>query len=252
MRGTELIIFDCDGVLVDSEIVGINIEVDLLLGAGCEISVGEFTERFSGMSWKDILLVLEQERGIELSGALLDKTEAELDVRIPSETQAIHGVRAVLQELQYPRCVCSNTKLSRVEAVLTNVDLRQFFGRNIYSAKDLGEGMSKPKPDIFLFGAQQMGFDPTQTFVIEDSVPRCSGRSRCWHAGHRVHRRIPHLPRPCQKPACRWCPINHIAHERTDHSHRSSRQLNRRHVHILTGPCSVAPFSRISISGRSE
>ena len=128
MRGTELIIFDCDGVLVDSEIVGINIEVDLLLGAGCEISVGEFTERFSGMSWKDILLVLEQERGIELSGALLDKTKAELDVRIPSETQAIHGVRAVLQELQYPRCVCSNTKLSRVEAVLTNVDLRQFLG----------------------------------------------------------------------------------------------------------------------------
>ena len=127
------------------------------------------------MSWKDILLVLEQERWIELSGALLDKTEAELDVRIPSETQAIHGVRAVLQELQYPRCVCSNTKLSRVEAVLTNVDLRQFFGRNIYSAKDLGEGMSKPKPDIFLFGAQQMGFDPTQTFVIEDSVHGVQG-----------------------------------------------------------------------------
>ncbi|MDQ0324121.1 HAD superfamily hydrolase (TIGR01509 family) [Pararhizobium capsulatum DSM 1112] len=170
MTEIKSVIFDCDGVLVDSEIIGIKIEVELLHGAGCEISVEQLAERFSGMSWKDILLILEKERGLSLMDLLLDRTEAELDVRIPAEARAIDGVLAVLQELRYPRCVCSNTKLSRVEEVLTNVGLKEFFAPNIYSAKDLGEGRSKPKPDIFLFGAQQMGFDPSQTVVIEDSV----------------------------------------------------------------------------------
>lgn len=170
MTDIKLIIFDCDGVLVDSEIIGIRIEVELLHSAGCAISVEQLTERFSGMSWGDILLILEKESGLDLMDALLNRTEAELDERIPAEVQAMDGVRAALDELQYRRCVCSNTKMSRLDAMLTNVGLKDYFFPNIFSAKDLGEGRGKPKPDIFLLGAERMGFDPSQTLVLEDSV----------------------------------------------------------------------------------
>ncbi|KSV81903.1 hypothetical protein N183_15425 [Sinorhizobium sp. Sb3] len=170
MNDIKLVIFDCDGVLVDSEIIGIKIETELLRIAGYEISVERMTERFAGMNWKDILLILEHESGLKLMGALLDKTETELDARLPTEVEAIAGVRRVLEELRYQRCVCSNTKKPRLEAMLTKVGLKDFFGERIFSAKDLGEGRSKPKPDIFLFGAHRMGFDPSQTVVVEDSV----------------------------------------------------------------------------------
>jgi HAD superfamily hydrolase (TIGR01509 family) len=175
MQDIKLVIFDCDGVLVDSEIIGIKIEADLLWAAGCEISLKELTERFSGMSWKDIIVILEKERGLSLMDALLDKTEAELDIRVPAEVEAIDGVRAVLEGLQYPYCVCSNTKMPRIEAMLTQVGLDEFFAPNIFSAKDLGEGRAKPKPDIFLFAAKHMGFEPSETIVVEDSVHGVQG-----------------------------------------------------------------------------
>jgi len=170
MSNIELVIFDCDGVLVDSEIIGIQIEAELLHAAGCSISIEELTERFSGMSWRGILLSLEKETGRPLLDRLLNKTESLLDTRLPEEVQAVAGVREVLEGIVYPFCICSNTKLSRVEAMLDRVNLRRFFGDRIFSAKDLGEGRSKPKPDVFLVGAERMGGAPSRTVVVEDSV----------------------------------------------------------------------------------
>lgn len=170
MNDIKLVIFDCDGVLVDSEIIGIKIQTELLRAAGCEISVERLTERFSGMSWGDILCILERESGMNLVSALLDRAEAVLDNRIPREVQAIDGVREAIEALPYLRCVCSNTKMPRLEATLTKVRLRDYFEGNVFSAKDLGEGRSKPKPDIFLLGASCMGVAPDRTLVIEDSV----------------------------------------------------------------------------------
>ncbi len=113
-----LVIFDCDGVLVDSEIIGIRIETALLNEAGYAITPERLTERFSGMSWKDILGVIDAETGLALTARLADKTEALLDARIPAEVTAIAGVSDVLAALTLPRCICSNTKRPRVEAVL--------------------------------------------------------------------------------------------------------------------------------------
>ncbi|GAA3102708.1 HAD family hydrolase [Rhizobium viscosum] len=170
MSDIRLVIFDCDGVLVDSEILGITIEKELLASAGYDISIPMLTERFSGMSWQDILTIIEAESGLSLMSKLLDKTETELDIRLPKEVEAVDGVRAALKTLQFPKCVCSNTKMSRLDAMLERHGLRQFFGASVFSAKDLGEGRSKPKPDIFLFGAKKMGVEPVHTVVVEDSI----------------------------------------------------------------------------------
>lgn len=170
MRKIDLLIFDCDGVLIDSEIIAVRIEAELLQAAGCTLSEQALAERFSGMSWGDMLGVLEQETGLPLFEPLHDKVEAILDARLAAEARETDGVRAALARLAEPKCVCSNTKLPRLHRMLAKTGLAPFFGPNIFSAKDLGEGRSKPKPDIFLHGAAQMGVDPARVIVIEDSV----------------------------------------------------------------------------------
>ena len=170
MNGFDLIIFDCDGVLVDSEIIAARVESTLLTEAGYPISVEEMAERFAGMTWKNILLAVEAEASIPLSATLLDKSEKLLDQKLASEVKIIDGVRFALSRLTQPRCICSNSSTHRLDAMLGHVGLKPYFEGHVYSAKDLGADRVKPKPDIFLHGAAQMKVEPSNVLVIEDSV----------------------------------------------------------------------------------
>jgi HAD superfamily hydrolase (TIGR01509 family) len=168
--GFDLIIFDCDGVLVDSEIIAAEVESKLLTEAGYPISVEEMGERFAGMTWHNILLQVEREASIPLSATLLDKSEQILDVRLARDVKAIPGVPFALARLDMPRCICSNSSTARLDMMLTKVGLKELFAPHIYSAKDLGPDRAKPKPDIFLHGAEQFDMPPSQVVVVEDSV----------------------------------------------------------------------------------
>ena len=170
MSGFDLIIFDCDGVLVDSEIIAAQVESRLLTEAGYPISVEEMGERFAGMTWKNILLQVEQEADIPLSASLLDKSEKLLDQRLERSIKIIDGVKFALARLTTQRCICSNSSSQRLDMMLTKVGLKPYFENHIYSAKDLGPDRVKPKPDIFLHGAKQFGVEPDRCLVIEDST----------------------------------------------------------------------------------
>ncbi|KPF46807.1 HAD family hydrolase [Rhizobium sp. AAP43] len=170
MSGFDLILFDCDGVLVDSEIIAAKVESKLLNDAGYPISVEEMGERFAGMTWKNILLSIEKEVDIPLSASLIDKSEQLLDQRLAREVKAIEGVAFALARLKTPRCICSNSSSQRLDMMLTKVGFKEAFAPHIYSAKDLGADRVKPKPDIFLHGASQFGVSPSKCIVIEDSV----------------------------------------------------------------------------------
>ncbi|WP_430250359.1 HAD family hydrolase [Neorhizobium sp. DAR64860/K0K1] len=170
MSGFDLIIFDCDGVLVDSEIIAAQVESRLLTEAGYPISVEEMGERFAGMTWKNILLQVEQEADIPLSASLLDKSEKLLDQRLERSVKIIEGVKFALSRLTTQRCICSNSSSQRLDMMLTKVGLKPYFENHIYSAKDLGPDRVKPKPDIFLHGAKQFGVEPDRCLVIEDST----------------------------------------------------------------------------------
>lgn len=170
MSGFDLILFDCDGVLVDSEIIAAQVESRLLTEAGYPISVEEMGERFAGMTWKNILLAVEKEADIPLSASLLDKSEKLLDARLERDVKIIDGVKFALARLTMQRCICSNSSSARLDMMLTKVGLKPYFAPHIYSAKDLGPDRVKPKPDIFLHGAQQFGVDPSRCLVIEDST----------------------------------------------------------------------------------
>lgn len=175
MSGFDLIIFDCDGVLVDSEIIAAQVESRLLTEAGYPISVEEMGERFSGMTWKNILLEVEREASIPISATLLEKSEKLLDARLARDVKVIEGVKFALSRLTTQRCICSNSSSARLDMMLTKVGLKPYFESHVYSAKDLGADRVKPKPDIFLHGAEQFAVSPDRVVVIEDSVHGITG-----------------------------------------------------------------------------
>jgi HAD superfamily hydrolase (TIGR01509 family) len=170
MSGFDLILFDCDGVLVDSEIIAAEVESKLLRDAGFEISAEEMCERFAGLDWKSILLIIEKEAELPLSAALIDKSEALLDKTLAVRVKIIDGVRYALSKITEQSCICSNSSSKRLDMMLTKVGLKPYFDGHIYSAKDLGPDRTKPKPDIYLHGAKQFDADPSRCLVIEDSV----------------------------------------------------------------------------------
>ncbi|MGW9232682.1 HAD family hydrolase [Pseudorhizobium sp. NPDC055634] len=170
MSGFDLIIFDCDGVLVDSEIIAAQVESKLLTEAGYPISVEEMGERFAGMTWRNILLQVEKEVDIPLSASLIDKSEKLLDARLARDVKIIDGVRLALSKMTQQRCICSNSSAHRLDMMLEKVGLKPYFAPHIFSAKDLGPDRVKPKPDIFLHAAEAFGVKPSNVLVIEDSV----------------------------------------------------------------------------------
>ncbi|MCO5731026.1 HAD family hydrolase [Rhizobium sp. SSA_523] len=170
MSEFDLIIFDCDGVLVDSEIIAAQVESRLLTEAGYPISAEEMGERFAGMTWKNILLAIEQEVNIPLSASLIDRSEKLLDARLERDVKVIEGVKLALSRIRTQACICSNSSSHRLDLMLTKVGLKPYFAPNIFSAKDLGADRVKPRPDIFLHAIDVFKVHASRTVVIEDSV----------------------------------------------------------------------------------
>ncbi|MBB4076696.1 HAD superfamily hydrolase (TIGR01509 family) [Bartonella fuyuanensis] len=172
MPQIDLIIFDCDGVLVDSEYLAAKIGSQLLKKTGYEISPEELSERFSGLIFYDILKQVEQETEKPISVHLIDQMSNIFRTQIKTELRAIDDVREAVEIIQthYPYCICSNAKSLDIKEMLTIVDLYDLFEGKIFSAPEVGTKKTKPAPDVFLFAAKQLQVEPRNTIVIEDSL----------------------------------------------------------------------------------
>lgn len=170
-----LIIFDCDGVLVDSEILAAQVEIEIFAEHGFEISIEEFSERFAGMTNQDILREVSDELDKALPESLNDDIEARIDDKIVNELNAISGVHQMLDRLDNPRCICSNSGIDRLNISLKRTDLFERFKPYIYSATEVGSKESKPSPNVFLHAANELEADPAQTIVLEDSAHGIKG-----------------------------------------------------------------------------
>ncbi|WP_420959818.1 HAD family hydrolase [Brucella sp. IR073] len=170
MAAPELIIFDCDGVLVDSEIIAARVESELLTDAGYAIEPDEIAERFSGLTWPSILMLVEREAGIPISASLIEKSDRILDERLANEVEAIEGIAKAASALKLPKCICSNSSTRRLELMLKRVGLYDLFAPDIFAAGEVGTKKGKPAPDVFLYAAEKFGADPKNVIVIEDSV----------------------------------------------------------------------------------
>ncbi|RWA72682.1 HAD family phosphatase [Mesorhizobium sp.] len=175
MPQPDLVIFDCDGVLVDSEIVAARVEAELLTSAGFEISAEEIFETYAGLTFKDIMLRLEEKSHIPFQASLIDRAEELVDRKLRSDVRVIDGAHEAVAAVTAPRAVCSNSRTERIEFMLEKVRLLPFFAGRIFSGLDIPSKKTKPAPDVFLYAAEKLGANPKNTFVIEDSVHGVTG-----------------------------------------------------------------------------
>jgi HAD superfamily hydrolase (TIGR01509 family) len=183
MPHPDLVIFDCDGVLVDSEIIAARVEADLLTEAGFEISAEELSEAYAGLTFKDIMLRVEERSSIPFQASLIDRAESLVDRRLRADVRAIEGAHEAVAAVAAPRCICSNSSTERLDAMLTKTRLKSFFEGRIFSSLDTASRKPKPAPDVFLHATSTLHADPAKTFVIEDSVHGTAGAKS---AGMRV------------------------------------------------------------------
>jgi HAD superfamily hydrolase (TIGR01509 family) len=170
-RRFQAIIFDCDGVLIDSERVACEIDARELSAHGVPITPESLSMRFSGVSYRDMYRILEAESGVRLPAGYAERTHALVLAACEAEgpTLAIPGVHGLLDGLgSRPRGVASSSAPDWLERILGAVDLWRYFAPHVYSAIEVEHG--KPAPDLFLHVAQRLGVTPQECLVIEDSV----------------------------------------------------------------------------------
>jgi len=170
-----LIIFDCDGVLVDSEILAKQVEIAVYAEQGFETSLEAFSERFSGMTGEEIMREIADELETGLPRSLHDDIQTRIDDKLANELQAISGVHSMLDRLDNPRCICSNSSMERLTISLKRTDLFDRFRPYIFSATEVGNKEPKPSANVFLHAAEMLGSDPAQTIVLEDSFHGVAG-----------------------------------------------------------------------------
>jgi HAD superfamily hydrolase (TIGR01509 family) len=176
-----LTIFDCDGVLVDSEAIACRVCVPCLAELGIAISIEEVADRYIGMSAASMVADLETRYDRALPADLYETMRHRIIAAFETESLTIEGVAEVLGEHDGPVCVASGSTRERVRRCLSLVGLLQHFDPHIFSATQVPKG--KPAPDLFLFAAREMGVDAPNCLVIEDSV---HGVSAAVAAGMRV------------------------------------------------------------------
>jgi HAD superfamily hydrolase (TIGR01509 family) len=163
---TRLVIFDCDGVLVDSEPISISVLVHAMNDLGVSITEEQAYQRFLGRSLATVIDTLETEFNIHAGEAFLEGIRDELYARFREELKPIDGIGATIDALGIPCCVASSSQVERIRLSLSVTGLIDKLP-NIFSASMVKRG--KPAPDLFLHAADQMHVEPANCLVIEDS-----------------------------------------------------------------------------------
>ena len=167
-RWPELVIFDCDGVLVDSEVIALGVTRRRLGEAGLRLTEEETRERFLGMRLDSVVRIAEAELGAPLPKEFPDDLAREILTAFAHELKGVERVREAVKGLRARVCVASSSAPERVRLALRVAGYESLFAPNIFSAAEVAEG--KPSPDLFLFAARAMGAAPKDCLVIEDSV----------------------------------------------------------------------------------
>jgi len=174
----ELVIFDCDGVLVDSERVTNAVLADRLRPYGIDLSVEETMALFVGGT---IALVAEKagEMGAMLPDTWVEESYEAMFVQLAVETPLVAGILSVLDRLDaagIPYCVASNGPPRKMEITLGQHGMLERFGAHVYSAHTVG--IAKPDPGLFLHAASAFGIPPSACTVIEDSATGARAAAR--------------------------------------------------------------------------
>jgi HAD superfamily hydrolase (TIGR01509 family) len=167
-----LIIFDCDGVLVDSEGISNAVLAQALRTQGLDISAQEAHDRYRGMFLSEIRADAERRLGAPLPQDFMETFERDREDAFRASLRAVSGAAEAVREVKalgFEVCVASQGKLSKTELTLTLTGLRDLFGdAAVFSAHSVKRG--KPAPDLFLYAAATMGCAPERCVVVEDTM----------------------------------------------------------------------------------
>ena len=181
----DLVIFDCDGVLVDSERLAVQVEVRLLAELGWPLSEADVLDRFVGRSDAHMLGAIEAHLGRPVP-EWQGRYEHALHRAFRDELTAVPGIEAALDELTVHTCVASSGTHEKMQLTLGLTGLHERFAGRIFSATEVERG--KPAPDLFLFAAERSGVVPDRCVVVEDSrsgveAARAAGMRSLGYAG---------------------------------------------------------------------
>jgi HAD superfamily hydrolase (TIGR01509 family) len=163
----ELVIFDCDGVLVDTERIAVRVDVEVFKRLGLRMSDGEVIEQFLGRSDADIGRDLEKRLGRPLGLGWEAEFEPLYREAFRAELRPVPGLVEALDEITLETCVATSGSHDKVRYTLGLVGLYERFAGRIFSVMDVSRG--KPAPDLFLHAAHSMGVPPAACAVVEDS-----------------------------------------------------------------------------------
>ncbi len=168
MPGPDLVIFDCDGVLVDSEMIFARVLGECLSEAGFPATTSEALQLGFGKHRDTLNAAIVARYGRPLPDGFIEAVRVRSAMALERELKPMPGVTELLAALPTARCVASNGHLPRVRERLTLTGLLVFFEPHVFSATQVAAG--KPAPDLFLLAAQQLGVSPALCTVVEDSI----------------------------------------------------------------------------------
>jgi len=177
----DLVVFDCDGVLVDSERVAVRVDQRVLAHLGWALGTDEIVERFLGGTTAAFREAVEQQLGRSLPETWEAPYEAWYEQAFTDELVVVDGIEEALDGLDVPACVASNGPHAKLNHTLGLTGLQHRFEGRVFSSDDVVHG--KPAPDLYLHAAAVMGVDPSRCVVVEDSRP---GTTAALAAGMRV------------------------------------------------------------------
>lgn len=162
----ELVIFDCDGVVIDSEVLSARVLIDMLSDLNINIDMHYVQQYFLGCSFKSVSEKIALAFDVNLPEQFENDYRHTLITLFTEQLQPTAGIKNILLNLNVPFCIATSSSLQRTQKALSAVKFDSLF-KHIFTSEQVSLG--KPAPDLFLHAAQQMGVSPQNCLVIEDS-----------------------------------------------------------------------------------
>lgn len=178
----ELIIFDCDGVLVDSEPLANRVFVQLVREHGFNVDETAYLKKFSGITLPERIETTARDLGWRPPDTFHATFDARLTALSKEKLRPVEGIHELMESLPVPVCVASNGSREEIILRLKLSNLEHFFGDALFSGLEVPN--PKPAPDVYLAAARAFGVQPSQCIVVEDSIPGVTAGVR---AGMRVY-----------------------------------------------------------------
>jgi HAD superfamily hydrolase (TIGR01509 family) len=202
MQPPGLVIFDCDGVLVDSEMLSASVLMAMMAEEGLPITEDMFRGDFLGRSFASAARRAEERFGRPLPGDFELRYRGRLLARMEEELQPMEGAVALLETMSAPFCLATGSSPERLAVTLSVTGLAPYFTGRCFTASEVPNG--KPAPDLFLHTAQRMGVQPGSCLVIEDSETGVRGALAAgmtvWHFTGGAHVRAGYRLPPGVQP----------------------------------------------------